>query len=192
MKYSIEKRIFLNNEFTKKNNITLVQRAFRTKFKSQTAPDRKTIKNIVNNYNKTGSVDRKQVVGKKRNVRTDELVKSIKNFYLDDPKLSLRKTANLVPASVYTIRNVLREDLNYKPYKIRRTFKLYSSDHKKRLKFVDFINSKRINVTTSFICSDEAYFYLHGGHNIQNNRIWAEFQPKESHEVPLNDEKVMV
>ena len=91
MKYSIEKRIFLNNEFTKKNNITLVQRAFRTKFKSQTVPHRKTILNIVNKYKKTGSVDRKRVVGRKRHVRTDELVKSIKNLYLGDLKLSLRK-----------------------------------------------------------------------------------------------------
>ena len=50
----------------------------------------------------------------------------------------------------------------------------------------------RINLETSFICSDEAYFYLHGGQNLQNNRIWSEYGPTDPSEQPLNDEKVMV
>ena len=43
-----------------------------------------------------------------------------------------------------------------------------------------------------FICSDQAYFHLHGGHNIQNNRIWSIYQPDEFVKQPLNDEKVIV
>ena len=160
--------------------------------KSKRAPTPTTILNIVNNYNKTGSVDRKRILARKRTVRTDDLINSIKNLFLGDSKLSIRKTSNLVPASPSTIRKVLRKDLNMKPYKVRKSFKLLPADFEKRVKFVDYINSRRINLKTSFICSDEAYFYLHGGHNIQNTRIWAQFQPDESHEVPLNDEKVMV
>jgi hypothetical protein len=49
-----------------------------------------------------------------------------------------------------------------------------------------------MNVETSLICSDEAYFYLHGGHNIQNDRSWAENQPNEIVERPLHDDKVLV
>jgi hypothetical protein len=60
------------------------------------------------------------------------------------------------------------------------------------LNFVDFVALRRINLEERFICSDEAYFYLHGGHNIQNDRVWAEFQPDETVEEPLNDDKVMV
>ena len=54
------------------------------------------------------------------------------------------------------------------------------------------MKNNRASILDWFIFSDEAYFYLHGGHNIQNNRIWAEFQPNELVEQPLNDEKVMV
>ena len=43
-----------------------------------------------------------------------------------------------------------------------------------------------------FICSDEAYFYLHGGHNVRNDKIWAMFQPDLLLEQPLNDHKVVV
>ena len=40
------------------------------------------------------------------------------------------------------------------------------------------ISEKRnLNVEEYFICSDEAYFYLHGGHNVQNDKIRAIFQP---------------
>ena len=97
-----------------------------------------------------------------------------------------------MPASNSVVRQVLREDLNLKPFKIPRTFKLYTTDYQKRLNFVQFVKSRRINLETMFICSDEAYFYLHGGHNIQNNRIWSIYQPDEIAEQPLNDEKVSV
>ena len=42
------------------------------------------------------------------------------------------------------------------------------------------------------IYSDEANFFLHGGHNVQNDRVWSEVQPNALVESPLNDEKVMV
>ena len=192
MKYDLQKRIFLNEKFCVFQNITLVQRAYRAKYKSKIAPGRNTILGIVDNYKNSGSVDRKRVTAKKNTVRTAELIKSIENLYLADNRISLRKIANVVPASISTIRNVARKDLNRKPYKVRRSFKLYKNDHEKRQNFVEFVKSRQMNIETSFICSDEAYFYLHGGHNIQNNRIWAEFQPNECHEEPLNDDKIMV
>ena len=69
---------------------------------------------------------------------------------------------------------------------------MLKTDHMKRVDFARWILNKRINIKKHFNCSDEAYFYLNGGHNIQNDRIWAEFQPNEIIEQPLHDEKVMV
>jgi len=148
--------------------------------------------NIVNNYKKSGSVHRKSVLSRKRPVRCDDLIKRISELYLGDPKLSLRKIQSLVPASISTIRNIAREDLNLKPYKVPRSFQLLSTDYAKRLKLAGFFDSRRVNLETMFICSDEAFFYLHGGHNIQNDRIWGHFQPEEPVQQPLNDSKVMV
>ena len=42
------------------------------------------------------------------------------------------------------------------------------------------------------ICSEEACFYPHDGHNIQNDRTCSEIQPNELIETPLNDQKIMV
>ena len=100
----------------------------------------------------------------------------------------MRKAANLIPASTMTIQNVAKKTLNLKPFKEPRSFRLYHSNYTKRLKFANFVKSKRINLETCFICSDQAHFYLHGGQNLQNNRIWSEYGPTEQ---TLNDEKVM-
>ena len=192
MLYDTDKRVFIVKNFAIHKNTTLVQRAFRTKYHTSKAPAANTINNMVSNFQNTGSVCRKRVLNKKRTFRTEDLIESIKNLYLADDKTSLRKMANLVPASISTIRNVAREDLNLKPFKQPHSFKLYKADYQKRLDFVDFVASRRLNVEKWLIVSDEAYFYLHGGQNIQNNRIWAEFQPTEVVEKPLNDEKIMV
>ena len=66
MKYDLKKRIFLNDKFLVTNSIALVQKAYRSKYKSSTAPSRSTILGIVDNYKNSGSVDQKRVVAKKR------------------------------------------------------------------------------------------------------------------------------
>ena len=190
--YDPDIRVFLNNKYIEYKSIVKVQRAYRSKYKSKSAPSGSVIKNIHNNYLKTGSVGRKLITSREKTVRTDDLINAIENLHLGDPSISIRKIANLVPASNTVIQQVLREDLNLKSYKIHRTFKLFPADHQKRLNFVQFVKSRRINLETLFICSDEAYFYLHGGHNIQNNRVWSIYQPDELSEQPLFDEKVIV
>lgn len=190
--YSLEKRIFLNDNFQKFKSISKVQKAYRSTYKSKSAPSYSVIMNIVNNYKKTGSVARKRIASRRRTVRTDELIESIRLLYVTKPKTSLRRATESIPASVSTIRYVARKDLGLKPFKIPRSFKLYSTDYAKRVNFAKFVKSKRINLTRMLICSDEAIFFLHGGHNIQNDRIWAQFQPNEIAEKPLNDDKVMV
>jgi hypothetical protein len=112
MKYDLEKRIFLNNKCIKLKNIAFVQSPYQVKYRCKTAPIRGIILSIVDNYKNNCSVERKQVVGRKRTVQTWELIGTLKNLYVDDNKLSLRKSANLVPASISTIRNVAREHLN--------------------------------------------------------------------------------
>ena len=80
-----------------------------------------------------------KLLPKKRTVRTDDLIKSIKNLFLEDRKLLLRKAANLLPASISTIRIVAHKDLKFSPFKFIKTFKLYPKDYEKR--FEDLMNT---------------------------------------------------
>ena len=41
------------------------------------------------------------------------------------------------------------------------------------------------------ICSNKAYFYLQGGHNIQKDRVYAMCQPNEVVEQALHDGKAL-
>ena len=107
-------------------------------------------------------------------------------------KRLLFQFANLLPAKRETIRKILRKELNMKSYKKRKTFTLYGLDYPRRLNFANWALSDGNDLVDHFICSDEACFYLHGGHNIQNDRICAESQPNELVQAPLNDEKLMV
>ena len=66
----------------------------------------------------------------------------------------------------------------------RNFYSNYSKPTGKNEYFILSHKESRASILDWFICSDEAYFYVHGGHNIQNNRIWAEFNPDELFEQP--------
>ena len=55
MKYD-QKTIFFIKQFYKLENITLDQRAFRREYPKEDFPNGSTIKNLVSNFEKTGSV----------------------------------------------------------------------------------------------------------------------------------------
>ena len=193
--YDHQKRAFLLEKFFELKSIVLVQRAYKAKFKSKTAPTSSTIKYIVRTFRITAQASKIKSQTRAKRVRTESLIDSVKKLTLANPKISIRKVQKDVPGSYETVRQVMRLDLKLKPYKKRKSFKLYQPDRQKRLDFANMLLSsarKRENMHQWLICSDEAYFYLNGGHNIQNDRIWAEFQPNEIVETPLNDAKVMV
>lgn len=56
MKYDIKKRVFLVKQYYKLESMTLVQRAFRREYPKEETPASSTIRNIVSNFEKTGSV----------------------------------------------------------------------------------------------------------------------------------------
>ena len=56
MKYELQKRILLLKNYNKCENISVVQRAYRIKYKNEKAPSRSVILKIVLMFEKTGSV----------------------------------------------------------------------------------------------------------------------------------------
>ena len=86
---------------------------------------------------------------------------------MDDPTISLHKTSQLVSASYSMVRNVVRRRLNLKQYKFKHTFWIQKTDCEKRLKFSRWMLNSRIDYKIFFICTDESYFHLIGGHNDQ-------------------------
>ena len=69
-------------------------------------------------------------------------------------------------------QNILQRDLKLKPYKYQEAQLLQPKDYKKRVIFVEWINSLLEKDIQFMFFSDEAYFYLTESINKQNNRIW--------------------
>ena len=192
MRYDIEKRTFLIKKFHELKNIRKVQKAWRTKFISSKAPDYKTIKNLVDKFEKLGLVENKprKLVNNVR--KREDAKKQLKSLFEEKPGLSIRKASQQVGISYGMTRDILRKDLELKPYKYNECQKLEPSDFPKRLNFANWFIKQPKNNKFFFICSDEAYFYLTESVNKQNNRLWLASRPLNAIERPLYDEKVLV
>ena len=66
MFYTHEKRFFLASKYARLENVTLVQRAYRSKYKTNTAPSHSVIMNIYNNFRKTGNLSYNCPISKKK------------------------------------------------------------------------------------------------------------------------------
>ena len=192
MKYDLKKRIFLVQKFYELKHICLIQRAYRTKYKSENAPQANTIKNIVSNFEKTGSVAAINPNRNKRSKKREEAKNQLETMVADFPNLSIRKAASAVGVSPKLVYTILHDDLHLKPYKFHEWHKLEYNDYQKRVDFAEWFLSLPPKSKFYLVCSDEAYFYLTLPVNKQNNRQWAISQPSEGVEIPLQDEKILV
>ena len=192
MKYNIQERIFLVKKYYELQSITLIQRAYRTHFVKSEAPNHKLIKNIISNFEKTGSVvyapPKSKEPSRKREVATNQL----KDMVSDFKSFSIRKAASAIGVSPTLVYHILNDDLHLKPYKFHQWHKLECQDYEKRLEFATWFLNQPEQTKDYLICSDEAYFYLTLPINNQNNRIWSESQPCVDVETPLHDQKILV
>ena len=99
MLYDIQKRIFLVQKYYELKQFTLVQRAFRTKYKSSTAPNQNTIINLINAFEKTGSVAYVTINRKKSNDKRIVAQNQLKSMIDEFPNLSIRKAESAVGVS---------------------------------------------------------------------------------------------
>ena len=192
MKYDITKRIFLVKKYYELANIVLVQRAFRSKYPKEGTPNHKVIKNVVSNFEKTGSVQHvapnKKISDQKREMVKNEVEKLVSDF----PNFSIRKAASAVGVSPTLVYHILHDDLHLKPYKFHQWHKLEDQDYEKRLIFANWALNLTRPPLDYIIFSDEAYFYLTLPINKQNNRQWSKSDPWLGVEKPLHDEKILV
>lgn len=192
MKYNTAERLFMFIEYTKKQNVIEVQRAWRSTFKVKTAPDRGTILYNVAKLEKSGSVVHLPL--KKPKISTKRLnAKNVLELLIDkNPALSIRKLSSAAKISFGMTQSILRRDLKLTPYKYQEVHKLEPPDYEKRVTFAEWINSLPETDIEFMNFSDEAYFYLTESVNKQNNRMWLKERPVDWIEKPLQDAKVLV
>jgi len=192
MKYDLKQRVFIVKTYYKRESIAEVQRAFRTEFKNVSAPTGCAIKNIISNFEKTGSVAYALPKRREPNPKREEARNQLKSMISEDYTLSSRKAASAIGVSQTLIISILNDDLHVKPYKQQEWHKLEYHDYEKRVQFATWYLSLH-SITNFFLsCCDEVYFYLTLPINKQNNRSWLHERPMNGIEVPLHDEKLLV
>ena len=134
----MEKQTFLVEKFNQLQNICLVKRAWRTKYKAKQAPRSDNILCTVSRFKKTGSVlpnlNRRRHISQKRKIAKNIVENLVSKF----PKLSLKMMAQESKISKSTTRKVLIEDLKRKLYKIQDYHQLNPADYQKKVIFAEW------------------------------------------------------
>jgi len=188
----IDKRTFLLEKMIKLNNPTLVQRAWRSKFKVKKAPTHSYIKSLYEKFKKTGYVADLPKKYPSKAVKREKTKEKIESLVNEKQAVTIRKAAQEADISCSLARLILKDDLNLKPYKIQETFKLNDNDPEARLKFANWALNLTEDTWKWIIHCDEAIFHLTEANNKQNNRVWAAERPETAKERPLHDKKVHI
>lgn len=151
----------------------------------------------MNKFKRTGSVMNDKSHHKERplTVATEENVQKVENLFASQPMTSIRRGTQELDLNYNTVRKILKENLQFFPYKIQVRQPLNERQIEQRLTFakkVIYRIGRKIIDTQKIWFTDEARFELSGYVNKQNHRIWGSEKPIVGVSKPLHSESVTV
>lgn len=198
MPYSLEQRVFIVLEYHRLDRSPIMtRRSFQQKFKVKKGPDQKTIRNLFNKFERTGSVadDLTGNVGCSVSAMTPQNVQAVEEIVKRNPQKSIRRAAAEARLSNSTTYRIMRKGLKLFPYKIQCHQAITNTALRQREDFAHEILKMIDDSTIDVGClwfTDEAHFHLEGFVNKQNWRIWGTENPSVCLAKPLHSEKVTV
>lgn len=167
-------------------------RALREYFGIQNRPSRQAITNVVQKFERNGSVLNIKTPQRVRPVRSEENVANIRESVAQEPKTSIRRRSQQLGLRYTSTQRILAKDLNLHPYKVQITQELKPRDHLQRRMFCEWMLQHEVDFSRKIIFSDEAHFNLNGFVNKQNCRVWGLQNPREVVEKQIFPKKVTV
>ncbi len=98
-------------------------RAWRAEYPKQPTPNHSTVKNIVSNFEKYGSVLHVSPKTTKPSPKREKAKIELNNLLTKFPQLSIAKAASNVGTSPTLTYHIIHDDLHLKPYKFNRWHK---------------------------------------------------------------------
>lgn len=170
-------------------------RALRPFYGRHNRPVERTIRNVVDKFEATGSVNSQPTPVRRRNARSAENITAVRESVQENSRQSILRRSQELGLSQTTTWRILRRDLGLHPYKIQLTQGLKVNDHRQRRVFAEWA-LEHLETDPDFhrkiIFSDEAHFWMNGYVNKQNCRIWDDTNPHKIQERPMHPEKVTV
>lgn len=143
MVWSEQQRVFeVRGYFENGESIVQTQRDFRTNFnilRHGTISDRNTILRWVTVFNTTGTVLMKRTNRRNRAIRTLENVDSIRLDTLRSPNRSVSLHAVALGINESSVRQILKIDLAFHPYKIQVCHQLLAGDNQQHINFAQLM-----------------------------------------------------
>ena len=102
----------------------IVQRPYKIKFSTYTAPSGKVIEQCVKNFYATGNISPLKQSGKRMTVTMPQNIQLVKDIVKTNPKASVRRIAQQVGIYQHSAHTILKKDMLLKPYKIKVVQKL--------------------------------------------------------------------
>ena len=135
---------------------------------------RKFVYRTIRRYKETGGAVDRARSGRPRTVRTPQLKKVVRERIRRNPRRSMRKMALDLKISDFSIRKVVRTDLEMRSYKRKKVHFLSGPVKEKRLLRCKGELGKHASCgLENILFSDEKIFTIHEASNSQNDRIIA-------------------
>jgi transposase len=135
---------------------------------------RETVWKVVKKFKETGETCNRPGQGRKRSVRTKQLVKNTREKLRRNPRRSAAKLAAEAGVSQTSMRRVLKDDLKTSPYKMQTRHELTDRHERMRLErcqhILDLIEDGTL---PNLVFSDEKKFDIEQSVNRQNDRVWS-------------------
>ena len=167
MVLTTEERVWLvEHAFREGGRYTdVVRQRFAEKFPDKAVPHRNAVRNLVDKFRETGSVDDPECCGRPAKLSEEKLF-DISNSIQQSPSISLRKLAQQHDIGLATAHKAFRRELKFFSYKIMAVQELKITDHEKRLRycrwFNRFIEENTADVLDVTFFTDEAWYHFSG------------------------------
>ena len=171
--------------YYKFENFEAVRRDWKNHFATDT-PSINAIRNIVNKFSETGSVQDLPRSGRPRSAVNEENVEKVIETLQIEPKTSVRVGSQALGISNYAFHRSARES-GFRPYRPHLVVELSDDDFDKREEFCDVfleLVAQNPGILDRIIWSDESDFKLNGIVNRHNCVYWAQSNPQERMPVP--------
>ena len=108
IRYSKKERTRIVQTYIRTMSITEIQRDYMIHFEARISLSKNTIKSLYRKFADTGNVNEKPGSGRKRSIRTEDLIKRVAVSNTYNPKTSTRKRASQLTISQSTFFRILK------------------------------------------------------------------------------------
>lgn len=191
-----EQRAFVVLKYQETKSYVAVQNAFGIRFPGRRPPCKRTIQKNVEKYQNHGtSLNRnKNNSGRRRTTRTPHNINMVQNHLQNHPTMSMRR--NNLAISRPSLNRIIRQELQWHPYKIHKRHQLKRQDFPRRMAFCRWFLNANHNprFSSRIIIGDEAAFHMNGKVTSNNVRMYAPRgqRPDFNYDVNFSREKISV